>query len=128
MAHIDQEAKKAIAAKLKKIIPKTWKYSLAVRDYSTLVLTIASAPVDLMALIRANGAHESVRTYAQLSNHWLIENFKGNAEIQALFKEILRALKGPAYFDRSDIQTDYFEVAHYIRVNIGKFDKPFETK
>jgi 5-carboxymethyl-2-hydroxymuconate isomerase len=128
MAYISQEEKKAVAAQLKKVIPQSWKYSLAVRDHSTLTLTIASAPVDLMALIRANGAHESVRTYAQLSNHWLIENFKGNAEIQALFEKILSALKGPAYFDNTDIQTDYFDVAHYIRVNIGKYDKPFETK
>lgn len=128
MAHMTQEKKKLIAAQLKEIIPGTWKYSVSVRDHSTIVLTIASAPVDLLGIIRANGAHESVRTYAQLSNHWLIENFKGNAEMQALFKQILSALKGPGFYDKTDIRTDYFDVSHYIRINIGKYDKPFEIK
>ncbi len=128
MAYMSQEEKKAIATELKKVIPKGWKYSLAVRDLSTLTLTITSAPVDLMALINANSKSGSVRDYAQLSNHWLDENFKGNADVQALFAKILSAMKGPNYHDRSDSQSDYFDVSHYIRINIGKYDKPFEAK
>jgi hypothetical protein len=29
------------------------------------------------------------------------------------------------WYDNSDAQTDYFEMAYYIEVNIGKWDKPY---
>jgi phenolic acid decarboxylase len=44
MAYVNQEKKAKI---LKKVMPKGWKYSLAVRNHSTIVCTIKSAPVDL---------------------------------------------------------------------------------
>jgi hypothetical protein len=125
MAYMPQETKKQIAAALKKVIPQSWKYSLAVRDHSTIVLTITRAPVDLMALINANSQHAR-RGYAQLSNHGLIDNFKGDDSTVELFGKILECLKGPDYYDNSDSQTDYFDISHYIRVNVGKYDKPFE--
>jgi hypothetical protein len=127
MAYMPQETKAKIAAELKKVIPQTWKYSLAVRDHSTIVLTIASAPIDLMAIVRANS--EYVRGgNVQLNHFYLSDAFKGNDEMIALFAKILDTLKGPEFFDRSDSQTDYFEVSHYIRINIGKWDKDFIVK
>ena len=47
MAYMNQEKKARIAAALKTVIPPTWKWSLGVRNHSTITLTIASAPVDL---------------------------------------------------------------------------------
>ena len=49
MAYIDQTKKAKIAANLKKVVPAGWKYSLAVRNHSTIVLTISAAPVNLIA-------------------------------------------------------------------------------
>ena len=49
MAYMSQENKKSIAVNLKTVIPASWKWSLSVRHHSTLVLTIASAPIDLIA-------------------------------------------------------------------------------
>ena len=34
-------------------------------------------------------------------------------------------MQGTIYYDRSDIQTDYFDVAYYISIHIGKWDKPY---
>ena len=28
--------------------------------------------------------------------------------------------------DNSDIQTDYFDVGHYVELNIGTWEKPYE--
>ena len=39
--------------------------------------------------------------------------------------ELLDAMQGTIYYDRSDIQTDYFDVAYYISIHIGKWDKPY---
>jgi hypothetical protein len=129
MAYMSQETKKAIAAELKKIMPKAWKYSLAVRDHSTISLTIASAPIDLMKIVRESRAHgmrDSGRdNYAQLNQFYLSTEFKGNDEMCKLFEKIYSTLKGPEFFDHSDSQTDYFHVSHYISINLGKWDKPF---
>jgi hypothetical protein len=35
MAWMNQKRKAALAAGLKRVLPKGWKYSLAVRDHST---------------------------------------------------------------------------------------------
>jgi hypothetical protein len=126
MALITQDEKKAVAAQLKTIIPKGWKYSLAVRDYCELALTIASAPVDLLTIYNANNRSEyKARGYVQMTNHGLVDNFKSDAAMAELFAKILAAMKGPDYFDRSDSQQDISDVAHYIRVNVGRDDKPF---
>lgn len=125
MAYINQEQKKAITAELKKVMPKGWKYSVAVRDHSAIVLTIASAPVDLLAIVNANRKDGRNDSYVQLNHHYLDSEFKGNTEMLGLFLKIRDTLKGPDYFDNSDAQRDHFDVAHYIRINIGKWDKPF---
>lgn len=49
MAYVSKEKKQKIAAALKTVMPKGWRWSLAINHGSTLILTIASAPVDLMA-------------------------------------------------------------------------------
>jgi hypothetical protein len=39
--------------------------------------------------------------------------------------EMIAAMKGPDFFDHSDIQSDYFHRSHYIDINIGSWDKPY---
>ena len=42
----------------------------------------------------------------------------------AFLSEVIPAM-GIGNHDRSDSQTDYFDVGWYVHVNIGKWDKPF---
>lgn len=128
MAFISQEEKKAIAAELKKVIPQTWKYSLSVQDNSTLTLTIASAPLDLAGIVGANRKHGATRDHVQLNQFYLSTEFAGNVEMCELFAKIYQTMKGKEYFDDSDSQSDYFHLKHYIRLNLGKWDKPFTVK
>lgn len=131
MAYIGQDKKKEIAAELKKIIPEGWKYSLGIRHHSTLVLTISEAPVNLIAE-RAEMAKRRQQdnvwtgdeTYMQVSPYWLDTKFEGERLEQ--MKAIVDALNNGNH-DRSDIQTDYFDVGWYIDIKFGRYDKPFKV-
>jgi len=133
MAYMNQDKKKEIAAELKKFMPKNWKYSLRVRDHSAIVMTIRSAPVDLVKEHEAKRAAKlrnhpdfMPRTdrYVSVNPYNADESF---TESQELINKIMAALN-LNNFDKSDIQSDYFHVGHYVAVNIGTYDKPFEVK
>jgi hypothetical protein len=123
MSYIDQEGKAKIAAALKEFMPKDWKYSLAIRDHSQIVLTIQQAPVDLIKLAVQTGYH-SLDKHVQLGPQRLDSDFK-DTEVAELFAKIKKALYGADYFDHSDSMTDYFHCAYYVAVNLGKWNKAF---
>jgi len=114
MAYVSQEKKAKIAAALKLVVPKTWKYSLAVRNHSTIVMTIKAAPADL----------DHGKGHAQL-NHYYLQDWLQGDDLKVM-RDILDALNTDNH-DNSDIQTDYFDVGHYISINIGRWNKPFNN-
>lgn len=121
MAYVNQEKKAKIAAALKNSVPKGWKYSLAVRNHSTIVMTIRSAPIDLLKIACAK--YENPERESTDINHYHLEHhFEG--ELRDTFGNIIKALNVDN-FDESDSQTDYFHVGHYVNLRIGAFDKPF---
>lgn len=135
MAYIDQDGKKVIAAELKKIMPKGWKYSLSIDGHSKIILTISKAPVDLFALINTHNKAEAewkgfryheTKDHIQLNPYSLSEPFKSNADIFVLFEKIKSAMKSAGWYDRTDSSRDHFDTAYYIGVNLGKWNKPFE--
>ena len=119
MAWMNQERKAGLAAGLKKVMPKGWKYSLAVRHHSTLVLTISEAPIDLVRKSLC-GADCKQRGYIDVNHHHM--PFEG--ALLNTFTAIRDAMMVGNH-DRSDSQTDYFDVGWYIDINVGKWDKPF---
>lgn len=132
MAYMSQEKKAKIAANLKKVMPKDWKYSLAVHHHSTIILTISAAPVDLIAHFNETcqkAARHSVqeftpaKDYIQVNEFYLNTQFSG--DVLAAFEKIKDAMNTDN-FDRSDIQSDYFCVGHWVNIHIGKWDKPFQ--
>lgn len=129
MAYVSKEKKAKIAAQLKQVMPKDWKYSLAVRHHSTIVCTIYSAPIDLIAMAHKNidsndgySVQASERGYYDVNQYYLDRHFEG--KILQTFREILRALNTDNH-DRSDIMTDYHDVGHYVDLNLGRYDRPF---
>ncbi len=120
MAYMSQENKKKIAAELKKIIPSTWKWSLRVRHHSTLSLTITRADIDLYTLHSA--APENKGSYIQVNEYYLANQYKGEA--LAILTDISNAMNAGNH-DRSDPQTDHFDVGWYTDINIGDFERPF---
>jgi hypothetical protein len=132
MAFVNQERKAILAAEVKKVMPKDWKYSLSVRHHSTIVLTISAAPVDLMAEYNRHVSESWKRrgdtyqpsSYAQVNEYHLDGCFSG--DLLKTFTAIRDALNVGNH-DRSDIQSDYFDVGWYVDICIGKWDKPFQV-
>jgi hypothetical protein len=118
MAYMNQDKKSKIAAALKQVVPAGWKYSLSVRHHSTIVMTIASAPVDLIGKL-----YDTDRKEISVNQYWANEHLKECAEKQIILK-ILECLNLDN-FDNSDVMTDYFHVGHYVNLNIGTWAKPF---
>lgn len=123
MAYMNQERKAKINAALKKAIPASWKWSLAVRNHMTIVLTIASAPADLLAAFGVSEWYATKPSHFTINPYWWADHLK-DEELRPVFKEIFAALNDGNH-DNSDIQTDYFDVGWYVDVNVGRWDKPF---
>jgi len=132
MAFINQAGKAKIAAALKAAMPKDVKYTLAIRDNMTVVMTIKSAPFDLMAMINAKNkaqaefrgdAFYEVKGNCQLNQYYLDKSFDGKA--LEILEAAKKALYSADYYDDSDIQSDYFSCAYYVQMNVGTYDKPF---
>lgn len=124
MAYVDQSKKVKISAALKAVMPQGWKYSLAVRNHSTIVLTIAAAPFDLLLAMSCNeGAATPRWGYESVNHHHVRECFADEC-VADVFERIVGALNTDNH-DNSDITTDYFDVGHYVDIKIGRFDKPF---
>jgi hypothetical protein len=121
MAWMNQERKAALAEGLKKVMPKGWKYSLAVRHHSTLVLTISEAPIDLVAQSLCSDEQKK-RGYIDVNQYHIDGVFSGS--LLETFTAIRDAMMVGNH-DNSDPQTDYFDVGWYIDINVGKWDKPF---
>lgn len=131
MAHMTQEKKAKIAAALKTIMPKGWKWSLSVEHRSTIVLTIAAAPVDLMAEIftvrNSRVGQYGFDSLTEKPTHYTLNTYHPENALNAslpLFKQIIAAMNIDNH-DRSDIMTDYFDVGHYVDVSFGKWNKDF---
>lgn len=126
MAYVSKEKKARIAAALKGIMPAGWKYSLAVRDMSTVVLTIYSAPFDLLGAFKASPYFDpKTATYLDVTPY----HYRSQLEDEAV-ADVLEAIFGALNtdnHDRSDPMTDYFDVGHYVELRIGRWDKPFRV-
>lgn len=140
MAYMSQEKKAKIAPKVKAILAKyKVKGSLAVRNHSTLVLNLKSGSIDLIE----NYIETDTKTFhgkkmsqdqidyirskksLDVNPYWYQEHFSGKS--LNFLKEIFVAMND-GNWDKSDIQSDYFNVGWYVDVNIGKWDKPYTVE
>ena len=135
MAHVDQAKKQKIAAALKDVVPKGWKYSLSVRNHSTICMTIRSAPIDLIAI--SNEVSKAKRIQRGYEPGYAAEksldinvyhtDFHYEGELLETINKILGALNTDN-FDKSDLMTDYHHCGHYVSLFVGRWDKPFVVK
>lgn len=126
MAYVSQELKAKLAPTIKAICKKYGvKASLAVRHHSTLVLNIKSGNIDFINDYNTkNGTRLQylAKDYIQVNTYWYKDHFDGEA--YHFLSEVIPAMMVGNH-DRSDIQTDYFDVGWYIDVNIGKWNSPY---
>ena len=124
MAYMNQEKKTKIAAALKKVVPAGWKYSLSVKNHMSIVMTITSAPVDLIGAFNATQYFDPLNTTYTNVNNYHYRNHLADQSVADIFEKIFECLNIDN-FDNSDPMTDYFHVGHYVDLNIGKWNKPF---
>jgi hypothetical protein len=127
---MNQERKKALAARVAQVVPKDWKYTLAVRNHSTIVMTITQAPKDLVASYRemrdSSGpfTNWSKTDYScKINTHYPGQAFH-DPDLCKIMTDIVEALNYGNH-DNSDAQTDYFDVGWYVDVQVGSYDSPF---
>ena len=119
MAYVSQADKKELAPAIKAVLKKyKMKASIAVRNHSTLCVTIASGGIDFSEYMREDDQYIDVNVY------WIDTHYNG---VQRDFlNELLDAMKGPKYFNDDDAMTDYFSRSHYTDINVGNWNKPYK--
>jgi hypothetical protein len=141
MAYMSQEKKKVIAQKMQALLKGTGiRYSLAVRNHLSIVLTVKSGPVDFLGNYKAAvrkeiesgmsryGAsdgrleHVEAAKYVDVNVYHVGRQFSG--KVGELVQDMLDVLN-TGNWDRSDSQTDYFDVGHYVDFNIGRWNQPY---
>ena len=117
MAYVSQEKKKELAVGIKSVLKKYgMKGTIAVQHHSTLVVNLKSGPINF----KAQSEHYQVNPY-HVESQW-------TGVAKEFLLELLEAMKGEGtgWFDKSDIQSDYFHTAWYNDINIGKWNKSYE--
>ena len=131
MAYMNQERKAKIANALKPILAKYgMKGTLKCRQHA-ITLTLRQGPIDFIGDLnesrngRLGVSKDEMRKRYELSinPYWYQEHYTGTA--LAFLSEVIPAMKGADWYDRSDIQTDYFDTAYYYDVNVGSWNKPY---
>ena len=115
MAYVSKENKAAVLPSIKAVLKKYGiKGSVSVRNNSSLVVKVAAGPIDFGL---SGSGYEQVNVYR-------IEQFH-TGTAQQFLTELLAAMKGRDWYNRSDSSVDYFDVKYYCDINIGAFDRPY---
>ena len=134
MAYMNQERKAKITKMLKPILAKyKVKGSLSVRNHSTIVLTLKSGVIDFIGNSNRvcgndfyqvqRGFKPTTSGYDQVNPYWFQDHYDGDAK--AFLTEAFKALKSAEWYDESNAMIDYFNIAYYVDINIGKWNSPY---
>jgi hypothetical protein len=127
MAYITKAEVKAKSEKLKAINKKYgMKATFSGSNSSTLLLTIGSGSIDFEAECVLENYKTSTATdgsfYVQCNHYYLDRHWTGKA---LEYLEECYALMLEGHYDRSDIQTDYFECSWYNNIHIGRWNRGY---
>ena len=115
MAFMNQERKRERMPAIKAALSKYgMKGSVSVRSHSTLVVTLKEGPLDF-------GYDKG-----SVNHYWINEHYEG--QVAEFLTELRDAMLGHDFYDNSEIMTDYFDVSHYIFIDVGRWDKPYLLK
>ena len=125
MAYVSQELKARLAPRIRAICKRHGILaSLSVRNHSSLVLTVRQGKIDFVA---DYGISPQDREHAkQFGIHVNPYHYKSHFNGRALrfLSEVIPAMNDGNH-DRSDIQSDYFDVGWYVDVSIGRWNRPY---
>jgi len=96
-------------------------------DLTDIVLNIKSGALDFLE----NYHNARKRDYDKRERDYLNLSFKSNVEHNftddclTFLMSAMEVLYSMNYYNNSDCYRDYFDVAYYVDINIGKWDKPY---
>ena len=137
MAYVSQELKAKLAPSIRAVCKKYGiKASVAVRNHSTLVLNVKQGNIDFVENFIETDKAKSYGRYMDedrisylrknqsldVNPYHYRDHFSGRA---LKFLQEVMSIMNDGNWDKSDIQTDYFNVGWYVDVNIGKWNKPY---
>jgi hypothetical protein len=132
MAYFDQDRKAERAPAIKAILKKyNVTGSLAVRNNAVFVLNIKMGAIDFIGNLNETVGADPyqvdrgfipAKKYLSVNPYHYENHFSGIA--LAFMQEVFAAMNTGNH-DRSDIQTDYFDVGWYIDVNVGLWNKDY---
>jgi hypothetical protein len=122
MAYFNQEKKATIQPAIKALLKKYGlNGSLSVRHGSTVVLTVKSGSIDFIADYFYSTAQD---VKAIDVNVYHYRNHFTGAALEFLDQAIQILNNGN--YDNSRPEVDYFDRGHYVDVNIGKWNQPYQ--
>ena len=127
MAYMSQEKKARIAPVVKAICKKYGiKASLSVDHHTSLVLSIKSGSINFFEELTKteynNNGYGCTPGELSINPYHYKDHYIGKS--LEFLSEVVTAMNDGNH-DRSDIQSDYFDVGWYISVNIGKYKAPY---
>tara|TARA_Y100000593_G_C4151002_1_gene257042 strand:- start:103 stop:525 length:423 start_codon:yes stop_codon:yes gene_type:complete len=136
MAYISQQEKKELAPGIKKVLKQYGlKGTIAINNYSSLVVNIKSGSLDLLGAAqkvndiladRFNRPRTEIGTYLQANAYRDPQDYdRIDKTIGQFYSDLIKAMKGDKWYNRSDMMTDYHEIAYYLDINIGRWNKPY---
>lgn len=139
-----------LRGKLKTEFPN-YKFSVTFKDYRSLYVTLLSGPTEVfhplddctMKCIDVNHYHRSEFDKNRYMNEFKMrfgQTFEGSSkpglllgssviteEAWDMMWDKVCTLALEHHWDKSDIQSDYFNCNYYLHVAVGKWDKPYQV-
>ena len=127
MAYMNQQTKKQLEPSIRAVLDKYGiKGTLAVRNRSTLNVNIKSGKLDIIEnYINKVGRDRFSNFPRSLQVYQYSNECRFTSPVFDFMNELFDAMRGAEWYDRSDAQTDYFDTAYYMNVNVGQWDKPY---
>ena len=114
MAYIGQKEKKELAPAIKAVLKKFGvKGTIGIDNHRGLKVNLKEGVIDF------GEVYDQVNTYH-------IEKFYGTGVAGKFLNELVTAMKGTRGNNNTDAQIDYFDIAYYIDINIGKYDNDYK--
>ena len=129
MAWISTEDVKLIRNKLKKTFPE-YKFSVRKGQHEINVSIVegkAFEPYESRNRFTDEMEIQSLTPHSQINTYHL-EFYGKNTPFFEKVLEIIKTGSNNKWYDKSDYMSDYFNVAFYIHLQVGRWDKPYKVK
>ena len=129
MAWMNQERKAKIVAAAKPVLAKYGMKATFRCSQHSITCTLKSGSIDFIAEMNTDrdpidAAAVRSQYNFDVNPYWFDEHYK-DGTAKDFIGEMITALMAADYYDRSDIQSDYFDTAYYYNLKVGAWDKPY---